>query len=72
MQSKRWGLVCFGLGVFCIFLYTTVPFLGYLIGVSLPHLPLPGMVWGFITPIGAVLMVIGGLLYGLKQSEVTK
>ena len=72
MQSKMWGLVFFALGVFFLFLYTTASFLWNLIGVPLPYLPIPSSIWGFLPPIGAALVVTGGLVYGRKPKEAVK
>ena len=71
MQGKKLGLVFFVLGVFFIHLYTTVPFLWALVGISLAY-PLMvtkgvlSMLPAFAPPIGGVLLVVGSLIYGQK------
>ena len=71
MQGKKLGLVFFILGVFFIHLYTTVPFLWALLGISLAY-PLtvakevPSTLPGFAPIIGGVLLVVGSLIYGQK------
>ena len=81
MRSKAWGLVVFALGVFCMHVLMTVNFWLIVLGV-VPEATLWGIVpstslwgvlaWGLGPPIGAVLMVIGGLIYGRKAKEVTR
>ena len=77
MQSKTWGLVFFALGIFSMHVHTTLPFLWELVGIPLAY-PLAatevllGILPGFTPPIGAVLMVIGGLIYGRQGKEVIK
>jgi len=72
MQSKTWGLVLFALGVFSMHVYTTASFLWALMGIPLAYPSVPPSIWGYSVPIGAVLMVIGGLVYGKKAKEVIK
>ena len=81
MQSKTWGLVVFVLGIFCMHILMTVNFWLIVLGV-VPEATLWGIVpatsawgslaWGLGPPIGAVLMVLGGLIYGRKAKEVVK
>lgn len=77
MQGKKLGLVFFVLGVLFIHLYTTVPFLWALLGISLAY-PLtvakevPSTLPGFAPIIGGVLLVVGSLIYGQKVKEVIK
>jgi hypothetical protein len=81
MQAKTWGLVIFALGIFCMHILMTVNFWLIVVGV-VPEATLWGIVsatslwgglaWGLGPPIGAVLMVIGGLIYGRKPKEVVK
>ena len=73
MQSKRLGLATFFVGVFFLFVNTTVSFLWRLIGVpwAYPLTPTEGSVVlmslpGFTPAVGAALMVVGGLVYGRK------
>ncbi len=75
MQGKKLGLVFFILGVLLIHLYTTVPFVWALLGISLTY-PLtvakevPSTFPGFAPIIGGVLLVVGSLIYGQKVKEV--
>lgn len=76
MQSKRLGLAIFFVGVFFLFVNTTVSFLWRLIGVpwAYPLAPTGGSVMlislpGFTPVVGAVLMVVGGLAYGRKEER---
>jgi len=77
MQSKRWGLVFFVLGIFSMHVPVTLSFVWALAGIPLAY-PLPVnegplfILSGYGLPIGAVLMVIGGLIYGRKPKEVIK
>ena len=66
MQSKIWGLVLFALGVFFMHVFTTVSFLWTLMRIPLAYPSVPLGIWGYSVPIGAVLMVMGGLIYGTK------
>ena len=81
MQHKTWGLVVFALGIFCMHVLMTVNFWLIVLGV-VPDATLWGIVpstslwgvlaWGLAPPIGAVLMVIGGLIHGRKAKEVVR
>jgi len=72
MQAKTLGLIIFFLGVLIAFYTTVLGFIWLLVG-----LPAPGtqteltvtvaVLGGFITPFGALLMVVGGLVYGKKE-----
>lgn len=69
MQAKILGLSLFSVGVFLVFVHTTLPFLWALVGIPLayPLTPTEGIMEtlpGFTPPIGAILMVLGGLIYG--------
>jgi hypothetical protein len=81
MHGKTWGLVAFALGIFSMHVLMTVNFwlivLGIVPGATLfglvPATSLwGGLAWGLGPPVGAVLMVIGGLIYGRKGKEVAK
>jgi hypothetical protein len=81
MPSKTWGLVVFALGIFCMHALMTVNFWLIVVGIVpggtlygvVPATSLPGgLAWGLGPPIGAVLMVVGGLIYGREQKEVAK
>lgn len=76
MQSKRLGLSLFYVGVFFLFINTTVSFVWRLIGVpwAYPFTPTEGSVMlislpGFTPAVGAALMVVGGLVYGRKRER---
>ncbi len=71
MQGKKLGLVFFVLGVLFIHLYTIVPFLWALVGISFayPLVVTEGVLStlpAFAPSIGGVLLVVGGLIYGQK------
>ena len=73
MQGRRLGLSIFAVGVFFLFVITTVSFLWRLAGVpwAYPLTPTEGSVMlislpAFAPPLGAALMVVGGLVYGRK------
>ena len=81
MQSKTWGLAVFALGIFCMHVLMTFNFWLIVLGI-VPEATLFGIVsstslwgglaWGLGPPVGAVLMVVGGLIYGRKAKEVTR
>jgi hypothetical protein len=81
MGTKGWGLVVFALGVFFMHILMTVNFWLIVVGI-VPEATLYGIVpststwgglaWGLGPPVGAVLMVIGGFIYGRKAKEATK
>jgi hypothetical protein len=69
MQGQRSGLVFFALGAFIVHVYTTLLFLWALTDMPLAAYPLMlpqglRMFIGFVPPIGAVLLVVGSLIYG--------
>jgi len=74
MQGRRLGLSIFAVGVFFLFVITTVSFLWRLVGVpwTYPLTPTEGSVMlislpALAPPLGAALMVVGGLVYGRKR-----
>jgi hypothetical protein len=81
MGTKRWGLAVFTLGVFFMHILMTVNFWLIVVGI-VPDATLYGIVpststwgglaWGLGPPVGAVLMVIGGFIYGRRAKEVTQ
>jgi hypothetical protein len=81
MPGKTWGLVVFALGIFCMHAFMTVNFWLIVVGI-VPGATLYGVVpatslvgglaWGLGPPVGAVLMVVGGLIYGRKGKEVAE
>jgi hypothetical protein len=72
MRTTTLGIVIFCLGILIACYTTVLGFIWLLVG-----LPAPGaqteltvtaaVLGGFITPFGALLMVIGGLVYGKKE-----
>ncbi len=73
-MQKICGLVLFVVGIVFLHVSSTGSFLLSLLGVSIlsSQLMQSSTTWGFILPVGAVLMVIGGLIYGLKVKGATK
>jgi hypothetical protein len=81
MGTKGWGLAVLALGVFCMHILMTVNFWLIVVGI-VPEATLWGIVsststwgglaWGLGPPIGAVLMVIGGFIYGRRSKEVAQ
>lgn len=77
MQGKKLGLVFFVVGAFLVHAYSTLFFLWMLVGIPLayPLMPTEGVLsrfWGWYVPLGAVLMVVGGLIYGREAKEVIR
>lgn len=77
MKHETWGIVIFILGILTLFAYTTFSFLWASSGISSSYplalktsSELVGAIAFFAPPTGALLMVIGGLIYGLKAKEV--
>ena len=72
MLNRKFGLGLFFLGVFLLVVHTTFPFLWALVGIHFPY-PLTsssGILWvlpGFTPAIGAIVIVIAGLIYGRKK-----
>ena len=77
MSGKTLSLVFLVLGAFLAHVHTTLPFLWGLVGIPgayplwMPEGAL-AVLGGFSPPIGAALMVIGGLVYGRKIEEVAR
>jgi hypothetical protein len=79
MNTKTFGVVVFGIGIFCMHILMTINFWLIVLGI-VPEAMLYGIVpstaawgglaWGLGPPVGAVLMVLGGLIYGRKVKEV--
>jgi hypothetical protein len=72
MWSQRFGLAIFVLGALILHLYATLLYLWALVNMSLRTFPLmlpPNMLGlvGFTPPVGALLLVMGSLLYGLQE-----
>lgn len=77
MKHETWGMVIFVLGILVMFAYTAFSFLWAFAGISLSYplaikssSELVGAIAFFAPPTGAFLMVVGGLIYGLKGKEV--
>ena len=77
MKHESWGIVIFVLGILVMFAYTAFSFLWAFSGVSSSYplalktsSELVGAIAFFAPPAGALLMVIGGLIYGLGVKEV--
>lgn len=76
MKHENWGIAIFVLGVFVMFAYTTFSFLWAFSGISSAYplaikssSELVGAIAFFAPPTGALLMVIGALVYGLNSKE---
>lgn len=75
MSTKKIGVALFFVGVFFLFVHTTLPFLWALVGVPIAY-PLASTkgIWAalsFFTPaLGALIMVLGGIVYGREKGEV--
>jgi len=71
MLRKRVGLGLFALGALFVHTIVTLDFILSLVGLSLPYMPqttTPGaepeaVILACIVPVGAILMVAGGLVY---------
>jgi len=75
MSTKKIGLALFFVGIFFLFVHTTLPFLWALVGVPIAY-PLASNegIWGalsFFTPaLGGLVMVLGGIVYGREERDV--
>ena len=77
MSTKKSGIALFLIGVFFLFVHTTLPFIWRLIGVPSAYpLVSENGIWamlpGFTPPIGALLVVLGGFIYGKDNAEALK
>ena len=74
MTNKILGKGLFLIGIFVMLVHSTMPFLWALLGFSAPY-PLAsnsGIINSlspFAPPIGAVLLAVGGIIYGLKTKK---
>jgi len=77
MTRKKLGLGLFILGAVFVHFLVTIPFLLAMAGVSLPFmfqssasssLP-PSVIIGYAVQAGAVLMVVGGLIYRPREGR---
>lgn len=72
MLNRKLGMALFFLGGFLLLVHTTLPFLWALAGNPFPY-PLTsssGILWflsGFTPAIGAIVIVIAGLIYGREK-----
>lgn len=74
MTSRRFGIILFLVGVFALSVHTTLPFLWALAGIPAHYLLTPAEGFlsylpAFTPPLGALLMVIGGLLFGRQKAR---
>lgn len=74
MKGKKLGLAIFFLGAFLVHAYTTLQFLWHAFRIPLaypliPPDPLVMFFFGYSAPIGALLMVLGGLTYGFNATR---
>jgi hypothetical protein len=72
MKSKTVGLILFFLGLVTISWSTVVGFIWLLAGFPAPEMGseptiAAALIGGSITPFGALLMVVGGFIYGSKE-----
>ena len=72
MQYNKLGLFVFALGILVFLGPLMLTWLGFFIWPGLNQLMMSHMRCGFLVPIGAVLIVIGGLINGLKDKEAIK
>ena len=76
MNKNNLGIAIFLLGIFFMFMHTTIPFLWAIIGITYPY-PLSsnqGVLFylqGLSPPIGAVLLVVGSLIYS-EGKEISR
>ena len=74
MRRERFAYALFGVGVFLLFVHTTMPALWQLLGMAGAY-PLAstqgllGISTGFTPPLGALLMLVAGLVYGSGRNE---
>jgi hypothetical protein len=74
MASRRFGIILFFVGVFALFAHTTLPFLWAAAGIR-AHYPLTptegflSFLPGFTPPLGALVIFIGGLLFGREKGR---
>jgi len=74
MANKRLGITLFSVGTFAIVVHTILPFLWALVGIPMSY-PLAAAegplayLSGFTPPIGALLMVMAGLVFGRQKGR---
>ncbi|MBU0671374.1 MAG: hypothetical protein ABH835_04370 [Patescibacteria group bacterium] len=75
MKTSAVGKIIFAFGIVTMFMYTTFTFLWALAGLALPF-PLSvdnesfSLFQLLTPPLGAILMIAGGLIFGKKEKEV--
>jgi hypothetical protein len=67
MQYNKFALVVFALGILAFLGPLMLTWLGFFILPGLHQLMMSDLIGGFLTPIGAVLIVIGGSMNGLNN-----
>lgn len=72
MQNEKIGKIVFWLGVFSILVHTSLSLLWAVAGIKLAYpFAVSGTYLGILAlatpPLGATLMVVGGLIYGMKK-----
>jgi hypothetical protein len=72
MQYNKLGLFVFALGILAFLGSLMLTWLGFFIWPGLHQLMMGDLIGGFLIPMGAVLIVIGGLINGLKDKEAIK
>lgn len=74
MRGRLLAYVLFGIGVFLLFVHTTLPALWQILGIPSAYRlassdGLLAISTGFTPPLGAMLMLVAGLVYGSAESE---
>lgn len=77
MKHESLGIGIFILGILTLFAYTAFSFLWASAGISSPY-PISlegkseavGAIAFFSPPLGALLMIIGGFIYSMKNKEI--
>lgn len=75
MQNEKIGVVVFVLGVFTILVHTSLSLLWAVSGINLPYpFAVSGTYLGILAlatpPLGALFLVVGGLISGAKKKGV--
>lgn len=72
MQHNKLGLFVFAFGILVFLGPLILTWLGFFVWPGFNEFILSHTRCGFLTPIGAVLIVIGGLINGMKDKEAMK
>ena len=72
MQYNKLGIFVFALGILAFLGPLMLTWLGFFIWQGLHQLMMGDLIGGFLIPMGAVLIVIGGLMNGSKDKEAIK